>query len=116
MLAQSAVAARSAVKASGAAAGNEAIAALTAAKARFLIPMIVICVVGYIGLTILAGFAKGFMATKVVGSFNIGFLLIVLNYGLAWVLALVYVRIANTVFDPMMERVIAKTGHPGVRQ
>jgi uncharacterized membrane protein (DUF485 family) len=82
---------------------------LIAAKARFLAPMIALSVVSYIGVTALAGFAKGFMALRVVGSLNVGFVLIAFNYVLSWVLALVYVRIANRILDPMVERVVAGT-------
>jgi uncharacterized membrane protein (DUF485 family) len=80
---------------------------LIAVKARFLVPMIVIYMAGYIGVTALAGFAKGVMALKVVGSLNFGFVLIALNYLLSWALALVYVRVANTIFDPIVARVVA---------
>ena len=41
---------------------------------------------------------------KVAGSLNVGFVLIALNYVISWVLALVYVRVANANFDPMVER------------
>jgi uncharacterized membrane protein (DUF485 family) len=40
------------------------IATLVNAKIRFFTPMIIIYMVGYIGLTALAGFAKGIMALK----------------------------------------------------
>lgn len=73
---------------------------LIAKKLRYLVPMAIIFIVGYIGLTVLAGFAKGVLALKVVGGFNLGFLLIACNYVLSWMLAIVYARIANTVFDP----------------
>ena len=46
-------------------------------------------------------FGKDIMGIKVAGAFNVGFLLIGLNYVLSWVLAIVYVRIANNVFDPL---------------
>ena len=42
------------------------ITTLIDAKIRFFTPMIVIYMVGYIGLTALAGFAKGLMALKAV--------------------------------------------------
>jgi uncharacterized membrane protein (DUF485 family) len=74
-------------------------------KVRFIAPMIVIYIFSYIGLTVLAGFAKTFLALKVVGSLNLGFLLIGANYVIAWVLALLYVRVANHRFDPMVERI-----------
>ena len=78
-----------------------AVRSLVAAKLRFLVPMTTIFMVGYIGLTVIAGFAKGLMAVKVVGSLNLGFTLIAFNYVLSWVLALVYERIANKIFDPL---------------
>jgi len=92
-----------------------AIAQLVAAKVRLLVPMIVIYMAGYVGVTALAGFAKSFMALKVIGSLNLGFVLIGLNYVLSWALALIYVRVANKVFDPMVERAVAETDDVGVR-
>jgi len=97
-------------------AGDIAIASLVAAKARFLIPMVAIYMVGYIGLTVLAGFAPRLVALKVAGSLNLGFALIALNYLLSWGLALLYVRIANTRFDPMVAEVASgPTGAGGRR-
>ena len=96
-------------------ANDDTIRRLIAAKVRFLVPMLIIYMVGYIGLTVLAGFAKGFMALKVVGSLNLGFVLIAFNYLLSWVLAIVYAHVANTVFDPMIERVIVRTAKHGGR-
>ena len=84
-----------------------ALAALVAAKVSFLAPMTVIYFIGYIGVTALAGFAKGLMALKVIGAVNVGFILIACNYVLAWVLAIIYVHVANTTFDPMAKRAIA---------
>jgi len=74
---------------------------LIAEKLRFLVPMTVIFMVGYIGLTVLAGFAKDWMGTRAVGSVNLGFVLIAFNYVLSWVLAIVYGRIAADRFDPL---------------
>ena len=81
-----------------------AVRSLVAAKLRFLVPMTIIFMVGYIGLTVIAGFAKGLMAVKVIGSLNLGFALIAFNYVLSWLLALVYERIANKIFDPLASR------------
>jgi uncharacterized membrane protein (DUF485 family) len=100
----------------GMTADDDSLRSLVAAKARFLAPMIVIYMAAYIGLTALAGFAKGFMALKVLGSLNVGFVLIALNYGLSWVLALVYVHVADTIFDPMVRQAVAgMTSHRGRR-
>jgi len=82
-------------------AAHAAIRALIVEKLRYLVPMTIIFVIGYIGLTVLAGFAKGVTGLKVAGGFNLGFLLIACNYVLSWVLAIIYVRIANRVFDKL---------------
>jgi uncharacterized membrane protein (DUF485 family) len=47
------------------------------------------------------------MAHKVVGAVNVGFILIAANYVLAWVLAIIYVRVANTTFDPLAKKAVA---------
>ena len=77
---------------------------LIAEKLSYLVPMTVIFMVGYIGLTVLAGFAKDLMGTKVIGSVNLGFVLIAFNYLLSWVLAIIYGRIAAGKFDPLAAR------------
>jgi uncharacterized membrane protein (DUF485 family) len=86
---------------------------LTAAKRKYLVPMTITFMVGYIGLTVLAGFAKGLMRTQVVGAFNLGFFLIAVNYVLSWVLAILYVRVANRVFDPLVRKAAAAINSAG---
>ena len=82
-------------------AAHASIRALIVEKLKYLVPMTIIFMVGYIGLTVLAAFAKSIMGIKVTGAFNVGYLLIAINYLLSWVLAIVYVRVANSVFDPL---------------
>jgi uncharacterized membrane protein (DUF485 family) len=82
-------------------AAHAAVRQLIAEKLSYLVPMTVIFMVGYIGLTILAGFARDLMGTKVIGSVNLGFVLIAFNYLLSWVLAIIYGRIAAGKFDPL---------------
>jgi uncharacterized membrane protein (DUF485 family) len=94
-------------------AAQVAVRSLVAVKLRFLVPMTIIFMVGYIGLTVLAGFAKGLMAVKVIGPLNLGFTLIALNYALSWILALVYERIANSTFDPLASRAAASISGRG---
>jgi uncharacterized membrane protein (DUF485 family) len=80
---------------------------LVGRKRRVVWPLTLIFMTSYVGLTVLAGFARQFMAEKVVGAVNVGFVLIAANYGMSWVLALVYVRIANAHFDPVVTQIIA---------
>jgi uncharacterized membrane protein (DUF485 family) len=93
--------------------GTESTATLVDAKIRAFTPMIIIYMVGYIGLTVLAGFAKGFLALKVAGYLNMGFLLIACNYALSLVVALAYVRFANITLDPMVQKVVSAFGEGG---
>jgi uncharacterized membrane protein (DUF485 family) len=81
---------------------------LIAEKLKYLVPMTIIFMAGYIGLTVLAGFAKDLMGAKLVGSVNLGFILIALNYVLSWVLAIVYGRVAADVFDPLAEKAVSE--------
>ena len=85
-------------------AAHAAVKELIAEKLKYLVPMTIIFMVGYIGLTVLAGFAKDSMGMKIVGSVNLGFALIGLNYLLSWVLAIVYGRIAAGKFDSLAAR------------
>jgi uncharacterized membrane protein (DUF485 family) len=78
---------------------------LIAEKVQYLVPMTIIFIVCYIGLTVFAGFAKDLMGMKMIGSVNLGFMLIGLNYLLSWILAIVYGRVAAGKFDPLAARV-----------
>ncbi|HLI98192.1 MAG TPA: DUF485 domain-containing protein [Bradyrhizobium sp.] len=82
-------------------AAHSAVRQLIAEKRKYLVPMTIAFMVSYIGLTVLAGFAKDLIGTKVAGPINLGFLLIALNYLLSWALAILYGRIAAHQFDPL---------------
>jgi uncharacterized membrane protein (DUF485 family) len=71
--------------------------------------MIAIYIIGYMGLSVLAGFGHSILGIKVVGPVNLGFVLIALNYVMSWVLAIVYARISARTHDPMVQMVIDKT-------
>src|SRR5260370_15064159 len=64
------------------------------AKQRSIVPMIVIYIIGYMGLSVLTGFAHGILGTKLLGAVNLGFVLIAGNYVMSWVLAVVYARVS----------------------
>jgi uncharacterized membrane protein (DUF485 family) len=78
------------------------------AKQRSIVPMIVIYVVGYLGLSVLAGFGRGVLGTKVLGAVNLGFVLIAGNYVMSWVLAVVYARVSANRHDPLVKVVVDK--------
>ena len=89
-------------------AAHALVSQLIAEKLRYLVPMTIIFMVGYIGLTVLAGFARDVTGIKVIGSVNLGFVLIALNYLLSWLLAIVYGRVAGDVFDPLAAKASAE--------
>ncbi len=78
------------------------------AKQRSIVPMIVIYMIGYLGLSVLAGFGRGILGIKVLGAVNLGFVLIAGNYVMSWVLAVVYARISANRHDPLVKVVIDK--------
>src|ERR1700746_75341 len=75
--------------------GSVDVAALVATKLRCIAPMIAVYPTAYLGLSILSGFAKPLLGMKVLGPVTLGFALIALNYLVAWVLAVIYARVAN---------------------
>jgi uncharacterized membrane protein (DUF485 family) len=89
------------------------VAALVATKLRCIAPMIAVYLTAYLGLSILSGFAKPLLGMKVLGPVNLGFALIALNYLVAWVLAVIYARVANRVHDPLVQRIMARANHGG---
>jgi uncharacterized membrane protein (DUF485 family) len=83
--------------------------ALVDAKQRAIIPMMVIYIIGYLGLSILAGFSRNFLGIKVLGAVNLGFVLIAGNYLISWLLGIVYARISADRHDPLVKLVVDRT-------
>jgi hypothetical protein len=50
------------------------------AKRRTVLPMVVVYVLGYMGLSVLAGFGRGILGIRVLGAVNLGFVIIAGNY------------------------------------
>jgi len=89
------------------------LAALIRKKVRVIGPMTLLYMTSYIGLTVLAGFFRPLMSERALGPINVGFVLIAANYALSWGLAAVYVRIANSSFDPLATRIGTNIRRPG---
>lgn len=89
-------------------AAHASIKALIAEKVKYLVPMTAIYMVSFIGLTLLADFARGVTGIRVIGALNLGFVLIAFNYLLSWALALFYVRIASDRLDPLAAKAAAQ--------
>lgn len=87
---------------------SPAFSALISTKVRFLVPLIVLSVGFYLGVTVLAGLAPGLTGQRVIGPLNVGYLLVFASYIVAWVAALVYVHVANRDFDTMATKAISE--------
>jgi uncharacterized membrane protein (DUF485 family) len=73
--------------------------ALVSAKIRVVAPLLGLSLLFIFGTALLAGYDRPLMAQKVVGAFNVGYLLVLLMYGLSWAAACIYVYAANNRFD-----------------
>jgi uncharacterized membrane protein (DUF485 family)/nucleotide-binding universal stress UspA family protein len=80
---------------------------LMAMKARFVVPVTVFALAFYLTVNALAGFARDFMSQSVIGALSVGYLLIIALYVMSWVIAVLYVRIANDKFDSKAADAIA---------
>ena len=83
------------------------------AKRRSIVPMVIIYVTGYMGLSVLAGFGRGILGMKVLGPVNLGFVLIAGNYIMSWALAVVYARVSANNHDPLVKIVVDKARASG---
>lgn len=80
---------------------------LVAARVRFILPATIFFLVYYFALPLANGLAPGLMKTNVVGNVNIAYLFALSEFFMAWILAWLYIRRANTVFDRLAEAVRA---------
>jgi uncharacterized membrane protein (DUF485 family) len=87
---------------------SEEFKTLVRARWRFVAPATVFFLVYYFLLPILNGTATAFMRTEVIGHINIAYLFALSQFVVAWLLAWIYIRQANNVFDKLVQRVIER--------
>jgi uncharacterized membrane protein (DUF485 family) len=75
---------------------------------RFVFPATIFFLVYYFLLPLGNGLAPDLMKTKVIGEINIAYLFALSEFVMAWVLAYLYIRKANTVFDGLAAKVRAR--------
>lgn len=83
---------------------------LLKARMRFVLPATIFFLVYYFLLPLGNGLAPDFMKTRVIGEVNIAYLFALSEFVMAWVLAYLYIRKANTVFDTLAAKVRARAG------
>jgi uncharacterized membrane protein (DUF485 family) len=80
---------------------------LMATKRIFIVPAFIFFVVYYFALPVLVGYAPRFMSTKVIGEVNLAYLFALSQFFVAWIIAGLYVRAANT-FDRLAKDILDK--------
>ena len=89
---------------------------LITAKRNFIIPATIFFLVYYFALPLGNGLAPKLMNTKIIGNINLAYLFALSEFVMAWILAAVYIRRANRVFDPLaaaVRRLAARMGVGG---
>ncbi len=82
-------------------AGSGEFRRLIAARRHFIIPAVAFFLVYYFALPLGNGLLPGLMNTKIIGNVNLAYLFALSEFVMAWILAYVYIRRANRVFDPL---------------
>ncbi|MEA2643092.1 MAG: hypothetical protein QOG08_118 [Chloroflexota bacterium] len=77
---------------------------------RFVLPATIFFLVYYFLLPLGNGLAPGLMKTRVIGQVNIAYLFALSEFVMAWVLAYLYIRKANGLFDSLAAKVRARAG------
>jgi uncharacterized membrane protein (DUF485 family) len=87
---------------------SEEFKTLVRSRWRFVLPATVFFLIYYFLLPVLNGTATDFMRQEVIGHVNIAYLFALSQFVMAWLLAWLYIRQSNNVFDRLVERVIER--------
>lgn len=88
---------------------------LLALKRQIITPMLVIYLVYFLGVMLLAGYARPLMSIKVLGPLNLGYALIIGTYLMCWALAVLYALAAGRLFDRKAAQAVAEFEAQGSR-
>jgi uncharacterized membrane protein (DUF485 family) len=73
-------------------------------RRSFVIPCLAFVFVWYFGFIALAGYAPEFMGESIYEGFTVGYLLALSQFVMTWVLGWLYLRKADSTFDPLARR------------
>jgi uncharacterized membrane protein (DUF485 family) len=83
---------------------TSAVDELSRARRRFVLPAGAVFVVGFGSFLVLFGYARHFMATRVVGAFTWAYVLSLAVIVLVWGISFAYLRYADRVLAPLADR------------
>ena len=73
-------------------------------KRSFVVPGLAFVFIWYFGFIALAGYAPDFMGERLIEGFTVGYALALSQFVMTWVLAWMYLRRADRVFDPLARK------------
>ena len=85
---------------------------LIAARRRFVLPATIFFLSWYIGFVLLAGYAPDFMGDSVYEGLTVGYCLALTQFVMVFTLGYLYLRRADTVYDPLAAKVIEQADRP----
>jgi uncharacterized membrane protein (DUF485 family) len=77
------------------------------------VPVLAFVFVWYFGFIALAGYAPDFMGERLIDGFTVGYALALSQFVMTWFLGWLYLRKADTVFDPLAKRAAARAVEAG---
>jgi uncharacterized membrane protein (DUF485 family) len=77
-------------------------------RKAFVLPGTVFYLAWYTGFILLTAYAEDFMARSVYQGLTVGYCLALTQFVMVVVLGIMYLRKANTVFDPLAEKAVEK--------
>lgn len=84
-------------------------------RRAFVYPATAFFLAWYFGFVILAGYAPDFMGERVIEGVTVGYLLALSQFIMTWVLAGLYLRRADRVFDPLATAAAQRAFESGQR-
>lgn len=84
--------------------------ALRTQRSRTVWVLMAICLTSHLGLSVLCGFFRDLMGTKVLGPLNLGYSLILADYVMVWVLGVYYLKRSGSTFDVLASTSIGESG------
>jgi uncharacterized membrane protein (DUF485 family) len=88
---------------------------LVAARRRFVIPATIFFLVWYLAFILLAGYAEDFMGESVYEGLTVGYVLALTQFAMVAILGVLYLRRAQSTFDPLADKVAAMVADRGDR-
>jgi uncharacterized membrane protein (DUF485 family) len=86
---------------------------LVAARRRFVLPATIFFLAWYLCFVLLCGYAPDFMGESVYQGLTVGYVLALTQFIMVWVLCGMYLRRADSTFDPLAQRVVERVTRAG---